>query len=101
VALCARSGLIGPELPHRVAQELMAFERFGMLGGAMVTAAIRHGGRTGLIDGASLSEDEVKQYVRDNLARYKSPREVVFLDSLPRNPTGKILKSELAEYQVP
>jgi fatty-acyl-CoA synthase len=51
--------------------------------------------------GASLSEDEVKQFVRDNLARYKSPREVVFLDSLPRNPTGKILKRELADYPVP
>jgi fatty-acyl-CoA synthase len=50
VALCARSGLIGPELPHRVAQVALAFERFGMLGGAMATAAIRHGGRVGLID---------------------------------------------------
>ena len=50
VALCARSGLIGPELPHRVAQSLLAFERFGMLGGALTTAAIRHGGRIGLID---------------------------------------------------
>jgi fatty-acyl-CoA synthase len=35
--------------------------------------------------------------VRDNLARYKVPREVVFLDELPRNPTGKILKRELRE----
>ncbi|HEV3056538.1 MAG TPA: acyl-CoA synthetase [Solirubrobacteraceae bacterium] len=47
--------------------------------------------------GAKLSEDEVKAYVRDNLARYKVPREVVFLDELPRNPTGKVLKRELAE----
>jgi fatty-acyl-CoA synthase len=46
--------------------------------------------------GASLTEDEVKQYVRDNLARYKSPRDVVFLDELPRNPSGKVLKRELA-----
>jgi fatty-acyl-CoA synthase len=43
-----------------------------------------------------LSEDEVKDYVKDNLARYKSPREVVFLDELPRNLTGKVLKRELA-----
>ena len=43
-----------------------------------------------------LSEDDVKQYVRDNLARYKVPREVVFLEELPRNPTGKVLKRELA-----
>jgi fatty-acyl-CoA synthase len=50
-----------------------------------------------LRDGAQLSEDEIKSYVRDNLARYKSPREVVFVDELPRNPTGKVLKRELAE----
>ena len=33
--------------------------------------------------------------MRENLARYKVPREVVFLDELPRNPTGKVLKREL------
>ena len=51
-------------------------------------------------DGASLSEDTVKHYVRDHLARYKVPREVVFLDELPRNPTGKILKRELREMEI-
>ena len=50
-----------------------------------------------LRDGKELSEDEVKAYVKDNLARYKSPREVVFMDELPRNPTGKVLKRELQE----
>jgi fatty-acyl-CoA synthase len=47
--------------------------------------------------GAELSEQEVKDYVSGNLARYKSPRLVVFIDSLPRNPTGKVLKRVLAE----
>ena len=42
------------------------------------------------------SEDDVKGYVKANLARYKVPREVEFLDSLPRNATGKVLKRELA-----
>jgi fatty-acyl-CoA synthase len=51
-------------------------------------------------DGADLDEDTVKHYVRDHLARYKVPREVVFLDELPRNPTGKILKRELREMDV-
>jgi fatty-acyl-CoA synthase len=51
--------------------------------------------------GESLTEDEVKAYVRDNLARYKAPREVVFLEQLPRNPTGKVLKRELAELPSP
>jgi fatty-acyl-CoA synthase len=45
--------------------------------------------------GADLTDEDVKQYVRENLARYKVPREVVFIDELPRNPTGKVLKREL------
>ena len=45
--------------------------------------------------GAELTEEDVKQYVRENLARYKVPREVMFIDELPRNPTGKVLKREL------
>lgn len=51
-------------------------------------------------DGASIDEEAIKAYVRDNLARYKVPREVVFLDELPRNPTGKILKRELREMDT-
>ncbi len=47
---------------------------------------------------ANLTEDEIKDYVKDNLANYKVPREVVFLDELPRNPTGKVLKRKLSEY---
>ncbi len=50
-----------------------------------------------LRDGASLSEDEIKDYVKENLARYKVPREVAFVEELPRNATGKVLKRELAE----
>jgi fatty-acyl-CoA synthase len=46
--------------------------------------------------GGELSEDAIKEYVKANLARYKVPREVVFLKELPRNATGKVLKRELA-----
>jgi len=35
--------------------------------------------------------------VKSNLARYKVPREVEFLDELPRNATGKVMKRELQE----
>ncbi|KRA32536.1 MULTISPECIES: AMP-binding protein [unclassified Nocardioides] len=42
--------------------------------------------------------DELRTFVKDNLARYKVPRDVVFLDELPRNPTGKVLKKVLAEH---
>ena len=47
--------------------------------------------------GASADDDELKGYVKANLAGYKVPREVVFLDELPRNATGKVVKRELAE----
>jgi len=47
-------------------------------------------------EGATLDEEEIKQHVKHNLARYKVPREVVFLDELPRNATGKVLKRELS-----
>jgi fatty-acyl-CoA synthase len=51
-------------------------------------------------EGASIDEDAIKTYVREHLARYKVPREVIFLDELPRNPTGKILKRELRDLDV-
>ncbi|MGV0743734.1 long-chain-fatty-acid--CoA ligase FadD2 [Mycolicibacterium sp. XJ870] len=51
-------------------------------------------------EGASVDEDAIKSYVKEHLARYKVPREVVFLDELPRNPTGKILKRELRNLEV-
>jgi fatty-acyl-CoA synthase len=51
-------------------------------------------------DGASIGEEDIKSYVKEHLARYKVPREVVFLDELPRNPTGKVLKRELREISV-
>jgi fatty-acyl-CoA synthase len=49
---------------------------------------------------SDLDEDAVKTYVKEHLARYKVPREVVFLDELPRNPTGKILKRELRKIDA-
>ena len=46
-------------------------------------------------DGAELTAEILQDHVRANLARYKVPRDVVFVDELPRNATGKILKREL------
>ena len=48
--------------------------------------------------GAEVGEDEIKEHVKANLASFKAPREVIFLDQLPRNATGKVLKRELAEH---
>jgi len=54
-----------------------------------------------LEQGKKASEDELKAHVKKNLARYKVPREIVFIDELPRNATGKVLKRELVEQEEP
>jgi fatty-acyl-CoA synthase len=48
-----------------------------------------------LDDGAELSADVLKDRVRGSLAGFKVPRDVEFIDELPRNATGKVLKREL------
>lgn len=50
--------------------------------------------------GAELDGTEVKQYVKDNLARHKVPRDVVFIDELPRNATGKLLRRVLVDMDI-
>ena len=47
--------------------------------------------------GSSLSTGDVRQYVRSHLARYKIPRQVEFVDRIPRNPTGKVLRKSLQD----
>jgi acyl-CoA synthetase (AMP-forming)/AMP-acid ligase II len=47
--------------------------------------------------GAEVSVEELRAHVKANLAAFKAPREIEFIDELPRNATGKILKRELAE----
>ncbi len=45
--------------------------------------------------GACISADAVKKYVSDNLARHKTPRDVYFVDEIPRTATGKIRRDQL------
>ena len=45
--------------------------------------------------GARLIEQELIDFCRDRIAVYKASREVEFIDALPRNPSGKVLKREL------
>ena len=45
--------------------------------------------------GARLIEQELIDFCRDRIAVYKAPREVEFIDALPRNPSGNVLKCEL------
>src|SRR4051812_12131023 len=50
-----------------------------------------------IVKKGDLSEKDVQDYVKKNLAGYKSPRDVVFVDELPRTSTGKVLKRELQD----
>ena len=50
--------------------------------------------------GAPQDTEEIKLYVTNNLARHKVPRDVVFIDELPRNATGKLLRRVLTEMDV-
>jgi fatty-acyl-CoA synthase len=47
--------------------------------------------------GQSLSKDAVYAHCAEHLARFKVPKHIVFSDSLPRNPSGKLLKRELRQ----
>jgi fatty-acyl-CoA synthase len=84
----------------------------GATGRIFVASQLRMEGYTAVVDGhfgqrlaayvvldpaapSPPDADALRAHVRAHLARYKVPRDVVFLDALPRNPTGKVLKREL------
>ncbi len=47
--------------------------------------------------GETMTEEEVIEYCKSHLASYKKPKSVEFVESLPRNPSGKVLKTVLRE----
>ncbi|MGW0021109.1 acyl-CoA synthetase [Rhodococcus sp. NPDC003382] len=49
---------------------------------------------------AARDPEEIKAYVKANLARYKVPRDVIFLEELPRNTTGKLLRRVLVDMEI-
>jgi acyl-CoA synthetase (AMP-forming)/AMP-acid ligase II len=51
-----------------------------------------------LRDGATVTADELIECCRAQLAKFKVPRDITFVDALPRNPSGKVLKRELREH---
>jgi len=53
-----------------------------------------------LKEGVTLTEEEVKNFVRSNMARHKTPRYVAFVDSFPMTASGKIQKYKLREMAV-
>ena len=50
-----------------------------------------------LKQGASATDKELIDFCKENMARFKAPKSVEFVDALPKNPSGKILKKELRE----
>src|SRR5436305_8989818 len=50
-------------------------------------------------EGKDVSDEELKAHVKSNLAGYKVPREIEFMDELPRNATGKVVKRKLVERE--
>ncbi|HET7626260.1 MAG TPA: long-chain fatty acid--CoA ligase, partial [Verrucomicrobiae bacterium] len=46
-------------------------------------------------EGTTLDETALLKFIREKIADYKVPREVIFVSALPRNATGKVLKTEL------
>jgi acyl-coenzyme A synthetase/AMP-(fatty) acid ligase len=46
-------------------------------------------------EGGQIEEEDVKSFLRERLARYKEVEQVVFVDRIPKNPTGKILRRVL------
>jgi long-chain acyl-CoA synthetase len=53
------------------------------------------GAAVALKDGAEATPDDLREYVKEQVAAYKYPRHVWFVDDLPKGPTGKILKREI------
>jgi acyl-coenzyme A synthetase/AMP-(fatty) acid ligase len=52
------------------------------------------------VEGRTLDERALLQFVRGKLADYKVPKRVVFMPALPRNATGKILKTALRQHPL-
>lgn len=53
-----------------------------------------------LREGYSLNQEAVVEYCKKRLAGYKKPRRVTFLEQIPRNPSGKTLKTRLREISM-
>jgi long-chain acyl-CoA synthetase len=48
-----------------------------------------------LKEGESVDEDTLREFIKEQVAAYKYPRQIWFVDELPKGPTGKILKREI------
>ncbi|MCW2838160.1 MAG: acyl-CoA synthetase, partial [Marmoricola sp.] len=54
--------------------------------------------RAFVVKSGDVDAETLKAHVKENLALYNVPREIIFIDELPRNATGKVLKKDLKDY---
>ena len=52
-------------------------------------------------EGARCSDDEIRRFCREHMADYKVPKQVLFLDSLPKDGNGRVLKEKLGGFLPP
>ena len=77
----------GPSLHAGHLIPLLTLRRFQLAGHCPVVLA----------GGATATPEEIIAYARESLAGFKTPTSVDFVDALPRNPSGKVLKKDLRE----
>ena len=53
-----------------------------------------------LKEGETITEEELKTYCRERMAKHKTPRYITFVDSFPMNAAGKILKYKMREDAI-
>jgi long-chain acyl-CoA synthetase len=88
------------EYPDRVALKLDDYEHPAVREAAVVGVPDESLGEevaaaVALKPDADVSPDDLRAYVKEHVAAYKYPRQVWFVDDLPKGPTGKILKREI------
>ena len=77
-------------LSHQEVQDVAVIGQESKIWGESPLAVVVRSGNT-------LNEDDIMMHCIGKLARYKLPKSVVFIDVIPRNPSGKALKRELRE----
>ena len=89
--------MISPEEVERTLHSHPAIEEAAIIGVPDLDWGERVRAVVVLKDGQSASEEAITEYCRQRLASFKKPESVVFIDELPRNPLGKVLKQVLKE----
>ncbi len=89
--------MISPEEVEQVLQSHPAIDEAAIIGIPDVDWGERVRAIVVLKNGHLAAEDEIVEYCRQRLSSYKKPESIVFIDELPRNPLGKVLKRVLRE----